>query len=52
MFAAMDVVYNAFLVLFAFCKKYIIYFYVLFFADNPFNFFKKPCFKLQLTYKR
>jgi hypothetical protein len=32
-FAAMDVVYNAFLVFIAFCKLFLIYFYVLFFAD-------------------
>jgi len=43
----MDEVYNAFLVLFAFCKIFLIYFYLLFFTNNPFNFFKKPCFKLQ-----
>jgi len=45
-------VYNDFVVVPLFCKYFQFIFYLLFFADNVFNRFKKPCFMLQLTYKR
>jgi len=43
----MEEVYNDFVVVRVFCKYFQIIFYLLFFADNAFNYFKLPCFMLQ-----